>query len=377
MDTQKRRGFTLVELLVVIAIIGVLAAMLMPALSAAREAGRRATCLSNLRQLGVSINAYEGVKKRLPGAAEGPKQSRACVGGWSFITKLLPYMDETQLSESLETNRYEPTDTSVTANVQAVQRVIQALICPSNPNPSTTKLEGSSGSSGSTDVEWALTNYKAMSATHRESLLVANQTSGSSTQNQALYPGVHPDGGLPPGKGIRMSEIVDGPSHTILCVETIDDQGSRWPVGAEVCLVGIPSVEMKKDGTTGDSISFTKGSNFRYYYPTIGSAGDSFDGTTFGDDSLLAGYTYLNWDFRPRGTQKGQGLYKQYDVGFYQGSGVNGAAPDYGPSSGHPTTVSHLFGDGSAVAVSKKVDLASYMFWITRNGADPNPSTNE
>src|SRR5512134_77721 len=86
-DGRRRCGFTLVELLVVIAIIGVLVALLLPAVQAAREASRRTQCTNNLKQLGLAALNYESTYKHLP-----PGDYKRVYGTWLVV--LLPFVEQ-------------------------------------------------------------------------------------------------------------------------------------------------------------------------------------------------------------------------------------------------------------------------------------------
>jgi prepilin-type N-terminal cleavage/methylation domain-containing protein/prepilin-type processing-associated H-X9-DG protein len=110
-----RRGFTLVELLVVIAIIGLLIALLLPAVQSARESGRLNACRNNLKQLAGAVLQHEAAKRGLPPAAviwrTGTGGVPSITSGWSWMYYVLPYMEEEKLfqdgavqpSEQLET----------------------------------------------------------------------------------------------------------------------------------------------------------------------------------------------------------------------------------------------------------------------------------
>ncbi|QDU64076.1 Fimbrial protein precursor [Planctomycetes bacterium Pan216] len=142
MHFRKQRGFTLIELLVVIAIIGVLVALLLPAIQQAREAARRSQCKNNMKQLGLAMLNYHDAHKVFPPGiitntagsfAAAPTDSSAvnsdaAFGRHSGITMILPFLEEKAVWSAYNFDLACNHD----ANVTATQTVITGLVCPSN-----------------------------------------------------------------------------------------------------------------------------------------------------------------------------------------------------------------------------------------------------
>jgi prepilin-type N-terminal cleavage/methylation domain-containing protein/prepilin-type processing-associated H-X9-DG protein len=139
LDRRAVKGFTLVELLVVIAIIGILVALLLPAIQAAREAARRTQCVNNLHQIGIAALNYENSKKSLPPGSgyirTDPKEFR---GTW--VIPLFSYMEEQAADSQYDYDEYPDQaddDRDGKNNVAlAAKLIIKTLICPSDPRSS-------------------------------------------------------------------------------------------------------------------------------------------------------------------------------------------------------------------------------------------------
>ncbi|QDV38779.1 DUF1559 domain-containing protein [Tautonia plasticadhaerens] len=127
--TRFRRnpsGFTLIELLVVIAIIGVLIALLLPAVQSAREAARRAQCTNNLKQLGLALHNYESAVQSLPWG-DGPDQWNQ----WSSMALMSPYMEQYTIYSALNFG-YALQNPALLANTTAQRATLSFLQCPSD-----------------------------------------------------------------------------------------------------------------------------------------------------------------------------------------------------------------------------------------------------
>ena len=142
---SPRRGFTLIELLVVIAIIGVLIALLLPAVQSAREAARRAQCTNNLKQIALAALNFESTYGTLPpgngpcGTAENPAGS-TCGGRATPLAQLLPFIENSAayaaFNLEINLNVFGPTSPNHTAQTS----LVASYICPSDPN--NTKMDG-------------------------------------------------------------------------------------------------------------------------------------------------------------------------------------------------------------------------------------------
>ena len=138
--SQRRRsaGFTLVELLVVIAIIGILIALLLPAVQMAREAARQMQCRSNLKQIGLALQNYHTTWGEFPpGGVKRPAGAYSS-GGWSALVMILPYIEQQPLKDQYNdscpaVNEAAGWDPAAQQNLQVIQTVLPVYVCPSTP----------------------------------------------------------------------------------------------------------------------------------------------------------------------------------------------------------------------------------------------------
>jgi prepilin-type N-terminal cleavage/methylation domain-containing protein/prepilin-type processing-associated H-X9-DG protein len=142
-----RRGFTLVELLVVIAIIGILVALLLPAVQVAREAARRTQCSNNLKQLGLALNTFHDTYRVMhPSALTTGTLARrklnipgTALHGWGMF--VYPYIEQKALYDQYKWDQ----DWYSVGNKPVREQFVQALVCPTTPNSNRTDSATTSG----------------------------------------------------------------------------------------------------------------------------------------------------------------------------------------------------------------------------------------
>lgn len=131
--STSHRAFTLVELLVVIAIIGILVALLLPAVQSARESGRRATCVNNLKQFGLGLHNYHDTHLRLP---PGWIHQAGDQAEWGWGTLLLPFVEQEPLYNQLDPTKRRLWDVIKNAtDRRLLQTALPIFRCPTDVTP--------------------------------------------------------------------------------------------------------------------------------------------------------------------------------------------------------------------------------------------------
>ena len=136
-----RGGFTLVELLVVIAIIGILIALLLPAVQSAREAARRMQCSNNLKQIGLAALNYESAFRTFPIDMPHFNEAGVELSGASWLVRILPYLEQASLWDALNLDGPAQGGEGIfnTVNHSAIRRQLGVYTCPSDAIAATEK----------------------------------------------------------------------------------------------------------------------------------------------------------------------------------------------------------------------------------------------
>jgi prepilin-type N-terminal cleavage/methylation domain-containing protein/prepilin-type processing-associated H-X9-DG protein len=346
---RKSHGFTLVELLVVIAIVGVLVALLLPAVQAAREAGRSSQCKNNLRQFGLALINFESARKCFP-ATDPPN-------GFSPQARLLPYMEEANLQNLLDFS--QPAFTGAyNAQVPNPQFVtafatpIPVMLCPSDP-ADTISVETTYGAT------YAGNNY------------MLSTGSGTGIYYDQRF---RTDGIVFYNSHIGYKDITDGSSNTVFMSESVRS------VGVDMTLPAGSVPDFPYQYTLNGSTGLTPGNGPGITMTGAPWTGPTVNGMITNPDLNAVWQKFTGWRgagstaLRGRGTSwAAEGALNTLTNGY---TAPNSTIPDlvmhhsgyFGPRSYHPSGAHILMGDGSARIVTNDLDVTLQRNLHSRNG---------
>jgi prepilin-type N-terminal cleavage/methylation domain-containing protein/prepilin-type processing-associated H-X9-DG protein len=241
---KTRKGFTLIELLVVIAIIGILIALLLPAVQKVREAANRAKCANNLKQIGLAMHNYHDTEGSFPPCYEkkvGPPPYDGVPSflfRWSALAKVTPYIEQDNLYKALDLTIPLYIDTNLTVsppNVPWVAKRIPIYECPSDPQAPIFPNFGP-------------TNYLAC--------MGSGANGGTHDPSKGDVDGI-----FYTASRTRMGDITDGTSNTALMSESLKGPGGTPPSGSlpagsplrQTLYASLPSAPMSEGACQGAS----------------------------------------------------------------------------------------------------------------------------
>ncbi len=225
-ERGRRGAFTLIELLVVIAIIGLLVALLLPAVQAARESANRAQCSNNLKQMGLGFHHFHDTSQAFPRAykllASPDPTAPAGTGiyGAGAFAMILPFLEQANISQGgsgrgIDLNRAALSSLNMPPNNPAYATPIPTFLCPSSPGASTVDY--------SAELANSFNNF-GISVTPAPGLFFGRTDYAPDAGMMAALPGISINAGAsiiaqPPGAPVRFTDIKDGSSNTFMVVE--------------------------------------------------------------------------------------------------------------------------------------------------------------
>jgi prepilin-type N-terminal cleavage/methylation domain-containing protein len=233
-STPRRNAFTLVELLVVIAIIGVLVALLLPALQSSREAARRAACTNNMKQIGLAIEGYQVSNGVYPPSGTDKLalwDDVATVLNHSWASVIMPFVEEGSISDQInfKVGSMEP------ANALAASLVVPIYRCPSYAG-----LSHTDDPHYPAGRRYAIGNYVAMGATDVDHIWLVD---------------LEPEGVIYPAAKIGPKKIPDGLSKTMFIAESREEKMRVWIDGRVAANTSLAATYTPDDPVT--AINYT------------------------------------------------------------------------------------------------------------------------
>lgn len=243
----RYRAFTLVELLVVIAIIGILVALLLPAIQAAREAARRAQCLNRMKQIDLALQEYHDAKKRFPPGLSDQPNTDFATGAiipkqfteLGYIPHILEYMELGTLLSGFSIKTSWADEPNYTFGLD---HSLTDFRCPSYPNVQETFKE-KPGQNGTAELSDLSTHYHGVMGAKAQCPLVAALPWPARTYSLYAMPGKNSDcasaggaannGLLFPASKVNLKDVTDGTTHTFIVGELAWDSGPQrvWMAG--------------------------------------------------------------------------------------------------------------------------------------------------
>jgi len=408
---RRQRGFTLIELLVVISIIGVLVGLLLPAINSAREAGRRAQCQNNMKNVGLALAQFSTAKNSFPNSgiffedatkvnvqdpttssiylatnlqsSPGPLTASALVYTWarSWVVAILPYLDQQDMANAWDLEgQFNATQVAGTAATEATNYTIGStslaiLRCPDDLSSQDGKgnlsyvVNGGFSRFPAVPIAWQGTVVNGQNANFQLQWLTSSDqwatTQSMGTKMGVMFPGAITHTGQTAGSGLSntkfgwnvtttLSAIQDGLSSTIL----VSESTSAGYAAAGQGIFG--DIETNWSCPHPSFTSFLASDNICGGTDGLGTSGACWSAGLGPQNATGGQIDGANWDFANK-----LGTFE--NVGYSVGTALKGAFPYI--NSGHPGGFNAVMCDGSVHYIRNNINGTVFAKLVTSAGS--------